>query len=384
MGQKRMRRMGIQMGILAAGFLLLFFVYRLSHNRYTDFIPMDSFEQPAQKPEIKFDRPGIIEMEEVGRHGDFMEVRIRPGREGEVGASVLTPEGDPSWFSEYYTSPTGTVYNLTTGGFTGDSLFLVLCTAFFFIAAASMLHSFHRSLARDFYSYATIYSAGFSLFALDIGIVLLINTIDHINNPSEFPMFAVYSTIRAMSFHFMLVTTPLILVFSAAMFISNIELLRHERKRIQNLLGILVSIFLVVGDLIGWIMYTRNYSSSWKEILLIDTLHSIYATGYVYFECMLIGAVICGIIAAKHQPAPGKDFCIILGCGFRKDGSLPPLLKGRVDRAIRFAAEQKEKTGLDLIFVPSGGQGPDEVMPEADAMKRYLLEQGIPEDRILK
>ena len=28
--------------------------------------------------------------------------------------------------------------------------------------------------------------------------------------------------------------------------------------------------------------------------------------------------------------------------------------------------------------MPSGGQGPDEVMPEAEAMRRYLLEKGVP------
>ena len=43
----------------------------------------------------------------------------------------------------------------------------------------------------------------------------------------------------------------------------------------------------------------------------------------------------------------------------------------------------KRQTGKDLIFVPSGGQGQDEVIPEALAMKNYLLEQGIKEEQIL-
>ena len=36
-----------------------------------------------------------------------------------------------------------------------------------------------------------------------------------------------------------------------------------------------------------------------------------------------------------------------------------------------------------MIFIPSGGKGDDEVISEADAIKNYLLESGIPEDRIL-
>lgn len=35
------------------------------------------------------------------------------------------------------------------------------------------------------------------------------------------------------------------------------------------------------------------------------------------------------------------------------------------------------------MFVPSGGQGGDEIISEGEAMKRYLLEQGIPEDQIM-
>ena len=34
-------------------------------------------------------------------------------------------------------------------------------------------------------------------------------------------------------------------------------------------------------------------------------------------------------------------------------------------------------------FIPSGGKGADESISEAEAMKRYLLEQGIPEDDII-
>ena len=41
-------------------------------------------------------------------------------------------------------------------------------------------------------------------------------------------------------------------------------------------------------------------------------------------------------------------------------------------------------TGKAPVFVASGGQGPDEVTSESRAMKNYLLEMGIPEDRILE
>ena len=99
---------------------------------------------------------------------------------------------------------------------------------------------------------------------------------------------------------------------------------------------------------------------------------------------MLIGVMIADAIVVRYEPEPDKDFIIILGCGIRKDGTPSPLLRGRIDRALAFADKQKALTGKEAIFVPSGGQGPDEPVSESAAMTRYLLEQGVPPSRILE
>ena len=67
----------------------------------------------------------------------------------------------------------------------------------------------------------------------------------------------------------------------------------------------------------------------------------------------------------------------------RKDGALTKLLQSRADRAVEFARMQEKATGKEIIFVPSGGQGDDEIMPEAQAIRNYLLSIGIPDERIL-
>ena len=99
---------------------------------------------------------------------------------------------------------------------------------------------------------------------------------------------------------------------------------------------------------------------------------------------MLIGAIAADIIAALHEPEPDKDFLIVLGCGLRKDGTPSPLLRGRIDRALEFYRKQKAATGKELTFVTSGGQGADEAISESASMKRYLMEQGIPEAQIIQ
>ena len=59
------------------------------------------------------------------------------------------------------------------------------------------------------------------------------------------------------------------------------------------------------------------------------------------------------------------------------------MLKARVDKAIEFANKQYDNTKKKIIYVPSGGKGPDEVMAEAEAIKNYLIEKGISKKQII-
>ena len=72
------------------------------------------------------------------------------------------------------------------------------------------------------------------------------------------------------------------------------------------------------------------------------------------------------------------DYIIIHGAGL--DGPRPtPLLAGRIDKALELWNKQYQHGK----FVVSGGQGADEVVSEAQAMRDYLLEKGVPADAIL-
>ena len=116
------------------------------------------------------------------------------------------------------------------------------------------------------------------------------------------------------------------------------------------------------------------------EKKLIDILVNVVLS---YFYTLIIATFYCNVRASRHIPAFDKDYVIILGCMIDKDGSLTPILKARVDKAIEFAKKQKENTGKDIIFLPSGGKGEDEIITEAEAMKKYLIEQGIKEKNII-
>lgn len=73
------------------------------------------------------------------------------------------------------------------------------------------------------------------------------------------------------------------------------------------------------------------------------------------------------------------NYVVIHGAGLTSDGQATPLLKKRIDKAI----EIYKKCKVPPKFVPSGGQGSDEKITEAQAIKNYLIDKGISEEFII-
>ena len=263
------------------------------------------------------------------------------------------------------------------------ALISALIGLFLLAAVGQLIAALFKQIQYNPYSYNTIYYMGFSLFLLAVAVMQLRITLLLIRYPQVYQANEILHILLDSAKNFMYYSSPFLLLFSIALCVSNISLIRHEGRRLVNILGILLS-FLLVAGLVLLFLFDRYASGSRLQVMLHDLAANIFAAVYLYFECMLIGAIVADVIAARYEPEPDKDFLIILGCGFRKDGSPSPLLRGRLDRALRFAEKQEAATGKAPIFVTSGGQGPDEVCSESACMKRYLLEQGVPEERILE
>ncbi len=246
-----------------------------------------------------------------------------------------------------------------------------------------LLWAFREQIRYNPYSYNTIFYFGFALFSVYVLIAYLILTVRTVRQPEVYHTIMIIHTLLGSAENFMFLSSPFLLVFSAALCISNISLIRHEGLRIVNLLGILLS-FLLLGGVIFLFRFDFYTYGSEREVMIHDLFANTFAAIYLYFECMLLGTIVADAIAARHEPEPDKDFLIVLGCGLRADGSPTPLLRGRLDRALAFAEKQRAQTGIELTYIVSGGRGPDEPIPESAAMKRYLTEHGVPSERIIE
>ena len=270
--------------------------------------------------------------------------------------------------------------------FTGEghgAAISILFDLYFAAALVILICAFIGQIHYNPYSYNTIFYIGFAIFDLFVLISFVLLTVRFFRNPNEVQPEELLHLLKGSAETYIILTFPFLFVFSVALCVSNISLIRHEGKRLVNVLGIILS-FLIVAGALALYAFDYSVSGSAAEVMIHDLIVNLLASVYLYFECMLIGVIVAGVLVACYEPEPDKDFLIILGCGLRDDGTPTPLLKGRVDRALAFRQKQLESTGKDLIFVTSGGQGPNEVISESASMKQYLIEQGIPEDRIIE
>ena len=242
-----------------------------------------------------------------------------------------------------------------------------------------MLWMFFDYCRKGDFCYQMIACGGISIYCLVLSAYLTYKMLN--NGVYSFGHFLLF--IKEIGLYLLLALTPIMFVISILLSVSNIWLMRYEGKRPVNTLGIIFGILwfigtvLTVGSATVWFMDVWNFPHG-------DIVKNSFVYITCYFECMFLSTVVCSYLSTRYIPAYDRDYIVILGCGINRDGTLMPLLKGRVDSAIRFEREQEEKTGKHAVFVPSGGQGSDEIIPESEAMSRYLISQGIPREQILQ
>ena len=221
------------------------------------------------------------------------------------------------------------------------------------------------------------------LIFINVNILRNINLL--IQNWNEFNIIDIYTnTLKSFSF-FAMLTLPCIIILSFYSIITNIVLIKKEGFSPRRSLGIVLGGLALLGlggSQLVYYVITKLLLGTEKQFIKYTLDICINAT-LSYFYTIIIATLYCNVKAARHNPTYDKDFVIILGSKINKDGSLPPLLKGRVDRAIDFGNKQYEMTKKKIVYVPSGGKGKDEIMAEAEAIKKYLMERGVKEKQIL-
>lgn len=151
-------------------------------------------------------------------------------------------------------------------------------------------------------------------------------------------------------------------------------MLKREGFSKANLLPLAFGMLTMIVGVWGIIDMNGGISGStwevfWQSIVLNLVMYTPLALSIVLLFALVY------VMIPKHK----ADYIIVLGCRIRKDGTPTPLLRDRLDRAIRYW----KKYGKAPTFIVSGGKGTDECISEAESMQKYLIAHGVPENQIL-
>ncbi|MDN6639439.1 MAG: YdcF family protein [Tetragenococcus sp.] len=222
---------------------------------------------------------------------------------------------------------------------------------------------FHREKARVMNGFL------FNLFIISLGIYLIYNFLI----TQDLLVFGLLSLVGILFLAVALFGfTGLIILF----YWNALVVIRRETHSLANLLTLILAVLMSI-----WLVYDSfiaNMLPNWATLLL-----SILPAMFAYFVIAFLNFLSASILYQFNRPSYKQDFIIVLGAGLVHGEYVSPLLASRIQRAITFYYQQRKYTRHLVRFIMSGGQGPDEKVPEAVAMKKYALQQGIPEEDIL-
>ncbi len=132
---------------------------------------------------------------------------------------------------------------------------------------------------------------------------------------------------------------------------------------------------LLFGSIMAVTLLWRRIACLWKRIagrILVIFFGVIFAAGFglcVFFSV--------NMVVYAEKDCDSADCVIVLGCQVK--GETPtPMLCDRLNAALELL-----ESNPNAVCVVSGGQGPQEHISEAEAMRRYLNERGIADKRII-
>lgn len=121
----------------------------------------------------------------------------------------------------------------------------------------------------------------------------------------------------------------------------------------------------------------------WNKVYALicsnGVVRGIFAVIVVLVAAFVILAAIISVkmLSAANSPPQGNTTVVVLGCKVK--GENPSLmLNKRIMAACSYLNENP-----DAMCIASGGQGSDELISEAECIKRVLTENGISPDRII-
>ena len=183
----------------------------------------------------------------------------------------------------------------------------------------------------------------------------------------------------------MIITLLILLAVPFFLITNGILMYEREGHSLSNLLSLILGIVVAVGELATFVgaLIPEFAGPEWRDNSPLFRLSGISMFISMTVLYISMAFVIFMIYCVFLQLIPRKrdfDYVIIHGAGLLEGNRISKLLSDRIDKAI----DVFHKDPTPPVLIPSGGKGSDEKLSEAEAMKRYLLDKGIPAHMIIE
>ncbi|MFJ6674956.1 ElyC/SanA/YdcF family protein [Actinosynnema sp. NPDC091369] len=163
-------------------------------------------------------------------------------------------------------------------------------------------------------------------------------------------------------------------VLPIALIANGVLMLRREGFRLANLLSLLAG--LAIFGVVLAFGFATAYTGPAVDAV-IGSLLIVAAYVAFLFVSLLLYSIVYGSLGRRT----GFDAVVVLGAGLIGD-RVPPLLASRLDRGLHLY-RREVAAGRTPLLVVSGGQGSDEAVSEAEAMRDYLVRRDVPDEVIV-
>lgn len=134
------------------------------------------------------------------------------------------------------------------------------------------------------------------------------------------------------------------------------------------LFGLIIAVCVLWKPLCGLLKRLWTKTAGRAAVITVGTAVSLFMGVCVFFSVNMAVYI--------NEPVENVRAVMVLGC--RVKGEEPSdMLKSRLNAGLKVLEENPE-----AVFIVSGGKGDGENISEAEAMKRYLIENGVLEERI--
>lgn len=147
---------------------------------------------------------------------------------------------------------------------------------------------------------------------------------------------------------------------------------RHESHTLANMLTLILGLAILILPFVASAIGNRVPQPVNTFITIFPNLVIFYVAFWFYNYLTML------VIYQFNHPRLRQDYIIVLGAGLLNGDEVSPLLAQRIMRGVKFYQKQQRKTGHPAIMIFSGGQGPDETVPEGQAMLAYAIAHGLP------